>query len=434
MRWFALPILILLVSTVAILAQDTTCPAFEQNAIVMTGEVCSELEAEQVCYGHPTVTAGDLNAPGERVDIMGISQIRTTKEGDSWGVAQILTSVYPENSWQSQSMSLVVFGDVLLTPQGNEGVSIPTVDAEITISQGANIRTQPSAEAALIRPLLVGDSVKLTGRLPDNSWFRLQFPDGETGWVFAQAVDTDRDTLPVVDADDDLLPQIRRPLQDFDLITSVDDARCPAAPSSGVLLQTSSPGDLEINNVQVRIDGTVYLQSSFILHVLNGDATVIVGDSSQFVAEGNSVTVLVEGDGDEALSTGVSSTPQAYDYERLLPLPLSLLPEPAYVAVDLRSILTPRPSPDASPLEGMALDAPCRITVGPDGANLRSGPGTDFPVRGVIAYRESAEPEGRTIGTDGQPWWRLAAGVWLRVDTTVTGGDCFSVPNVDVDG
>ena len=137
---------------------------------------------------------------------------------------------------------------------------------------------------------------------------------------------------------------------------------------------------------------------------------------------------------DRIIPAEPAAAPLVYDYDMMLSLPLDLLSENTSLGIDIYTLVTPRPSNGESPIAGMALDAPCKFTVGQSGANIRSKPGTDGAIIAAMAYRESAEPIARAIGSDGLPWWKLAESVWIRVDTTVTGGDCTTVPLVQFEG
>jgi hypothetical protein len=74
----------------------------------------------------------------------------------------------------------------------------------------------------------------------------------------------------------------------------------------------------------------------------------------------------------------------------------------------------------------------CTVTpVAAGGANLRSGPGTDFDIAGSLASGASATVTGQATGTDGLPWWQLAGGNWVRSDVVTTSGNCDNVPAVE---
>ena len=61
------------------------------------------------------------------------------------------------------------------------------------------------------------------------------------------------------------------------------------------------------------------------------------------------------------------------------------------------------------------------------GANQRSGPGTSFAQVGSLASGDHAAVDGQSVGSDGQIWWRLGEGVWVRSDVVNETGNCDSV-------
>ena len=48
-----------------------------------------------------------------------------------------------------------------------------------------------------------------------------------------------------------------------------------------------------------------------------------------------------------------------------------------------------------------------------------------------MAFRESAEPLARGIGVDSLPWWKLGERIWVRVDATVSAGNCNALPLIN---
>ena len=125
---------------------------------------------------------------------------------------------------------------------------------------------------------------------------------------------------------------------------------------------------------------------------------------------------------------GAPTTPQAYDYHSLIDLPVGALPNPAKVGLDVYAVADPVPAGGGSPLDGLPSDAPCKFSAVLAGANIRSHPDPNAPVIAVMAYRESAEPLARGIGADNLPWWKLGERIWVRVDATVSGGNCNALP------
>jgi hypothetical protein len=66
------------------------------------------------------------------------------------------------------------------------------------------------------------------------------------------------------------------------------------------------------------------------------------------------------------------------------------------------------------------------------GANLRSGPGTDFNRAGTLAVSERTDVIGQATGTDGFVWWQLGNEAWVRSDLVEEAGYCNTVPVVEV--
>jgi hypothetical protein len=64
------------------------------------------------------------------------------------------------------------------------------------------------------------------------------------------------------------------------------------------------------------------------------------------------------------------------------------------------------------------------------GANLRSGPGTDFDRLGALKAGEPADVIGQATGSDGFVWWQLADESWVRSDLVDEAGDCEQVETV----
>ncbi len=85
---------------------------------------------------------------------------------------------------------------------------------------------------------------------------------------------------------------------------------------------------------------------------------------------------------------------------------------------------------DGDDMGGDAMMAGCTVTRSGGNANLRQGPGTDFPVPGVLANGESAVAVGQAQGTDGFIWWNLDSGFWVRSDIVSEEGDCDGLPTV----
>jgi uncharacterized protein YgiM (DUF1202 family) len=434
MRRFWIICLSCLLSTAIIFAQD--CPTLEQAAVGETRVWCAEITTGEACYGNSIIApeftsfAPDnvtFAAPGDTVPLTAIAALSTAIDENRYGAALIHTVGYEPNSWQTQAVTLALLGEVRLTNTGQEGIAIPTLTTTITAPEGANIRTGTSEDFRVLTSLLVGEIVKIMGRLADDSWLLIQLTDGRTGWVTATAVETNLSELPIVDTESPQPDLLYTPYSAFSLHTTTGDSRCSQAWESGLLIQSSKETAVRllVNERQLLVSGTLFLQaaleSEFDIFVIDGTAQI---DDTE-VEEGYHAIISTEKD-----ETGnwLETAIRPYDFVRLAPLPTELLPQYTYIGIDLSTIITPAPSTDRSPIAAMLVTDPCVLTTGEGGANLRGGPGAEFPIRGVLDFRETARPIGRATGSDGALWWELAQNVWINAAVVVTGGDCVSVP------
>jgi hypothetical protein len=434
MRRFWIVGISLLLGVAIAFAQE--CPTLEQAAVGETRIWCAEITTGEACYGNSVVSAEftsfapdnlSFAAPGDTVTLTDIASLSTAIEENRYGVALIHTVAYQPDSWQTQDVALALLGDVTLTNTGQEGIAIPTVTTIVTTSEGANVRTGTSEDFRILTSLLVDETVKIIGRLQDDSWLLLQLPDGRTGWVTATAVEINFSELPIVDADAPQPELLYTPYSAFSLNTARGDNRCGQAWESGLLIQ--SPKEtavrLLVNERLLLVSGTLFLQAhleaEFDVFIIDGTAQI---DATE-IEEGYQAIVSTEKD--EA-GNWLETAIRPYDFERLAPLPTELLPQYTYIGIDLSTIITPAPTTDRSPIADMLVTDSCVLTTGEGGANLRGGPGAEFPIRGVLNFRQTARPIGRATGSDGALWWELAQNVWINAAVVVTGGDCVNVP------
>ena len=107
------------------------------------------------------------------------------KHGEGWGAAEfILTEGKP---------------NVPITSGG--GTSTGEDDFNGRITQKINIRTGPGINFDALGMLNSGESVHLTGKIPDGTWLEIEYIAGEEGkaWVFATYVESDEiENLPII--------------------------------------------------------------------------------------------------------------------------------------------------------------------------------------------------------------------------------------------
>ena len=432
--------LILLIAgwlTLGAAAQDLACPALQQAALAAAAEACAEQAADSLCYGHPTVSAVlRADAPpmphfaaGDSALMPPVDWFSTSSEAGSWGVARARLSAYPAQSLAAQPFTLLAFGDAALfaPPQ----VDLPPIllALEVAAARGANLRQAPSLDAPVLQTLPHQTPLRAIGRSADGGWLQVYSDPLAGGWLSAGLVTGDFSELPLDSAAAGDVP-LWLPWQRFDLRSGWDDSPCADAPPSGILLQSNksnAPLYFEINGLRLDLSGTAFLQaqvrSAMRIYLLDGSAEAAAG--AVRLSGGQMTEVALAMDAAGAVAPAEAPLPaQPYRYHDLRKLPIDLLPLPSRIELDSAALVSPRPPDGGSPIAGMALDADCRLTTGQLGANIRSQPDPSAPVIAVLGYRESAEPLARAVGADGLPWWQLAPSVWIRVDATVTGGDC----------
>lgn len=452
-------IVVILLSIGTAVAQDATCAEVQQTTFDAVLEYCPQSQEYALCYGNPTISVqynqigdGDdtlrFALPGDRIPRNVVDWFSTSSEANTWGVVDIDIVALNDDVASAVFGKMIVFGDVIVHNEGTADILIFTDSGSVASRQGANLRSQPSTDSNVVETLMYQTSLQITGKLADDTWVRVHTSKDDYAWLSTEAVSVyDMGRIPVVDPNE-TPPALTMSFQSFNFQSGLPMTNCDGAGLSGILLQTYSPyspeldrnllTNFDINGVQIAVAGTVFMQAhpntGLLVSVIDGTAEIMALDEMQKVDEGYVSRTFMDLDaGGQLVAVEPPSTPLVYDYDALSPLPLSLLAE-VTLGRDVTALITPRPIGGESPIAGMALDAPCKLTTGESGANIRSEPSSSGEILAVLGYRESAEPIARVIGADGLPWWKLAEDVFIRIDTTVTGGNCTSVPRIDGEG
>lgn len=424
-------------------AQASSCPAMQDRAFANLASACAEQELNSICLGHPTVSLARLpdvaavafSQPGDQAAASSVDWFSASSEDKTWGAARILFEAYPPADLEAQTAALLAFGDVALFPSSSLSPPATLLDFTVAAAQGANLRAEPNTDAPVMRTLANRASLKAAGVNDDGTWIQVYVTPEESGWISRELLEGDVNQLQSAPRDNASRPLWSR-WQVFDFRSGIDDAPCPGAAGSGILLQSNQfqpPRQFWLNGLDIRLNGVAFLQAQIdagmSIYVLDGEATITVPDARTLVKSGfyTQVPLGVAEDGSPR-SAGAPAAPSAYDYQSMLSLPIDALHYPSRVGLDPYTIIRRRPSSGQSPLEGMSTEAPCKITAGTFGANIRSYPDPDAPIIAVMGHRESADPVSRAIGGDDLLWWKLAERVWIRIDATVTGGKCSAVP------
>ncbi|NDJ79095.1 MAG: SH3 domain-containing protein, partial [Chloroflexi bacterium] len=349
-----------------------TCPDLVLQALTLTDDLCDASGRNELCYGHillqaepqPDVQDFAFEAEGDRV---GVDELQTLRLGamnvDSaeWGVAMLWVQADLPATDPDKNITVVLFGDVELA---NAVTDLPLLEITLDATANVNIRSGPSLTAPVITSLPDGTALVASGRLADGSWVRLELPDeGGTGWVNASLVssDGDLDILAVVDDD----APYYGPMQAFYFESGLNDAQCPEAPHSGLLIQTPE-GAAEvtflINEVDIQLGSTVFFQAQpgqdMFVRVVEGQATVRVNGQMVTAIAGTQVRVPIS---DDLVPAGVPGPLEPYDMSDVQALPVVLLEReveihPPLTAAEIAAFLAG--SETETPEEPLVVEVP----------------------------------------------------------------------------
>lgn len=353
--------------------REHTCPEIVQTAWENVDRVCEGAGRNEACYGHilldaqpqPGVERFEFDEEGNVVEVSDLRSLRLSTMdllNGYWGVALLRIQANLPAAAIEDNVSLLLFGDVEIE---NTGGNMPTVEViNASNFDTINIRYSPSTSAAVLGALAQDEIMLATGRWTD-SWVRVELPDRAIpGWVYApliSAVDGDLDSL----AEVEVTSTYYGPMQAFYFESGTNDAACPEAPNSGILIQTPegvAEVTLLINEVDIQLGSTVYFQATsdteMTVSTLEGHATVTVGDETQTAVAGTQVTIPMA----NGVAAGPPSRPRPYDMDSLKGLPVTHIGRPVTITEplteeEIETALENLPSNDSS-VENPSTGAP----------------------------------------------------------------------------
>jgi hypothetical protein len=306
--------ILLLVSTANVIAQEeTTCPTEIPPVELVTAE-CATTDRNQACYTYSNITLNDqqpesFNTTGK---IISVNDIQTLElQG---GIAFLRLQANFVADMPEQNVNLLAWGDMII--QNN--ISIPNIGA-ITTSN-ARVRNVPFAESdmTVIAVIPANITVSILGRNEDSSWFYISLGDyavtGSTeGWTSRQVLSFSGDinSLPIIDYQNPPTPSI--PMSDITITTNAPP--CTDAPTSGILIQTAPDipsGILIVNGISIAVRGTALLTkgvNTLNISLLEGQGVIMVNNEQALLIGGTMTSVPL---GDDNLANDVPSETIAY--------------------------------------------------------------------------------------------------------------------------
>lgn len=328
-----------------------------------------------------TATVVDISnvraGPGAEFDVVGtvdagatVSMIGQSEDGDwyllsdgSWIAAELLSEqpnmvVVDEES----SVALVPTATPTATPTAPP---IQLTQVVTTVIADANLRAGPGTNFARLGGVTPGEAITITGRLADGTWYLLQ----PGSWLFAELV-AGEVNVPEVDENGVVIAT------GVSLIPTPEPGSTPAQPPT-------------VNVVQANLRAGPGVEFAIVGTAAQGDVLVLtgrnqVGDWVRLADDSWIFAVLVDN----------------------VPANLPVV-QP-----------TPRATADDEAGDGSADEASAEpATIA--GANLRSGPGTNFPIVGALQTATPVNP----VGQDESGEWLL-----LSDDTWIFAGLVSNVP------
>jgi hypothetical protein len=115
-------------------------------------------------------------------------------QGDSvanLGIVEVLVSEgeEPTPTPEPEEEEQVAEEETEATPEATsvaQAVSVDPGDADAVANTPANVRKGPGLAYGIVGGVQTGETVSLTGRNDDRSWYQIQMSDGADGWIFAQ--------------------------------------------------------------------------------------------------------------------------------------------------------------------------------------------------------------------------------------------------------
>jgi hypothetical protein len=337
--------------------QPNTCPMIVQTAITLTNQRCEPTGLNQICYGHlvldaqprPGLADFGFNEPGDIVDVIEVQSLRLSAldtETGRWGVVRMqIEANLAESADAPPEVQILLFGDAEL----NDASQFLPGQAR----QAAVVREQPSVDSRALTSLDAGGDITANGRLPDNSWLRINLARSN-GWIRADLVDLagDIETLSAITAENQAANEVLAqfgPMQAFYFRSGTDDAPCAEAPNSGLLIQTPegvASISIWLDEVVIQLDATAFIQAqpdgNLVINVLDGTAQVSAQGDTRTLVSGMQITVPLD---ENLAASAVPDDPAPFNPSALQSLPLALLDRPI-------EIPAPRIQPAGVPIAG----------------------------------------------------------------------------------
>lgn len=208
--------------------------------------------------------------------------------------------------------------------------------------------------------------------------------------------------------------------------TRIGGTTCEDAPSNGVLIQspTGSQVEMNINGADVTLGSTAFVTTNeatqrMTFAVLEGTGVISAFGTTQIVVPGQKTGIQLGGGPDGLQASGPPNEPAPYDPNTMVNIPTTLLERPVVVPPPLD--VTATPTEDATPR--------IIITARPSG-NIRTGDDTVYPI--VTSLPTGATARILGISSTGSGWYQIQMDDgrvgWASPVIFETAGDLSNLP------
>ncbi|MBN1285732.1 MAG: SH3 domain-containing protein [Anaerolineae bacterium] len=305
-------------------AQDDACAALVESALAAAASACADLEADQACYGSPSVaveTPENLSVvfekPGDTAALGALQAVVSAPldpDAETWGLA-VLRPIL-----EGQPAVFLLMGGVSMKSLATAEAApeVTPVAATTVGNTNVNLRNAPSAtNTTVVATLAPNTPINLIGVNAAGDWYQLE-REGSKPWVWKQLIvinDPEAAArLPVTEPGTITAPPGPGPAAAFTFNTPSTPPACDAA-ANALVVQSggTEPASFKIGETAINLDGTaVFVHSGdsvpgegvgaslLIVFLVEGRLDTVVGDMDIALREpGETLSVTLDVTGGE---------------------------------------------------------------------------------------------------------------------------------------
>jgi LysM repeat protein len=293
----------LLMSVVAIVSAQGTCPALVEQALNELGDNCGGMDNNSACYGYNRLMATFVEdvAPDyftqvtDRTDLTLVQSIQTSAlnlQDDEWGIAVMKVTANIPNTLPGQAVTFLLLGDAQIQNQvAPQDAFLPAEPVSVTTQSNVTLRENPTSSSTALASVAAGTVLQADAYNRDGVWLRVAWND-RPAWVQSVNVNSPSELSALPNA----TSTSRSPMQAFYFSTGTGSPACNEAPNTVTVRSPETLSvDLTVNGIDVRIGSTINFQQTGVdkiaVSVAEGGLQLFDG---QVVAEGETLDATLD--------------------------------------------------------------------------------------------------------------------------------------------